>query len=70
MKNKLREKIIKRTDKSISDDRYVTTSFTLLKEDYVLFKATCKTMKRKPSVVLREMILIVIEEGNNNDQKD
>lgn len=58
----LREKILSRTDKSISNNRYKTTSFTLLKEDYGRFKAACKKSKRMPSIVLREFVLIFIEE--------
>lgn len=59
----LMEKIIKRTDKSISRGRYKTTSFTLLKEDYAKFVDACKKSKRTPSVVLREMVMIFIEES-------
>lgn len=58
----LSSQVLKRTEKSISDSRYKTTSFTLLKADYVKFQAACKKAKRKPSVVLREMVLIFIEE--------
>lgn len=59
----LKDKIIKRTDKSISRGRYKTTSFTLLKEDYAAFIAACKKSNRTASVILREMVMIFIEES-------
>lgn len=58
----LSEKVIQRTDKSITRSRYKTTSFTLLKDDYDKFKSACAEVHRTPSIVIREMILIFIEE--------
>lgn len=49
--------ILNETEKSISHNRYKTTSFTLLKEDHEAFNSACKKAKRKPSEVLRAMVL-------------
>lgn len=58
----LADKILERTEKMRDESLYKTTSFTLLKTEYARFKAACKKAKRTPSAVLREMVLIFIEE--------
>lgn len=58
-----KEVVLKRTEKTISEGRYKTTSFTLLKEDYETFLKVCKKEKRKPTAIIREMILIFIEQA-------
>jgi hypothetical protein len=52
---KIRQLVLDDTKNSISHDRYKTTSFTLLKEDYQAFNDACKKSKRKPSEVLRSL---------------
>lgn len=69
MSSNLKQRILKRTDKAIYKTRYKTTSFTLLREDYAKFVETCKANKRTPSTILREMVLIFIEDSSKNDSE-
>ena len=59
----LKEKILNRTDEDRDASLFKTTSFTLFKADYEKFRDACKKAKRSPSVVLREMASIFIEES-------
>lgn len=59
--NLLTRQVLDRTKKLDSKNQYKTTSFTLLKQDHLEFKAACKKLDRMPSEVLREMVLIFVE---------
>ena len=60
---KLTTKILEKTkQKRIAED-FHTTSFTIKKTEYANFKEACKKLNTRPSEVLRELILLFIEEN-------
>jgi len=60
---KYTEKILLKTTKEPRGKNYKTTSFTLLKEDYILFKNVCQSLDRSPSSVLRALVKQLIEDA-------
>jgi predicted DNA-binding protein len=63
---RLSDQIAKRTEKFRDAALFKTTSFTLLKADYTRFKSACKKLNRKPSVVLRELVTMFINDCERN----
>ncbi len=64
------DKLLARMKRVPRKQNYKTTSFTMLRADYEAFIKLCDRLDHTPSVVLREFVLLFIEENSKGVSKD